>query len=385
MPAAVDPQFDKTLGPVLGSPNPFKLGLFGINFNAGLVMSFYDGVPKATWEENVRLARKADAIGVEALIPLARWKAYSDHGTGGRGFDPFTWAAGLASVTERIGLFATFHIPTMHPVLVAKMAATIDHISGGRFGLNLVAGWQPEEIAMFGTTQREHDERYDVADDWVAVAKRLWTETEAFNYDGPHYTIPGAYSEPKPLQQPYPLLMSAGVSPAGRAFAAKNTDLVFAVVEDPTKIGETIAEIKREAREEHGKDLLVFVHGNLVVRDSEEEAQAYYDEVYHRHGDWDAGRNVLSTLMGHSQTIDWEAFEIKRLLESTIRGFFAYPMIGTPDQIVRTMVSLSEAGLDGMALSIPDNDDGLDRLDRQIMPLLVEAGLRTAKPSTALV
>ena len=170
--------------------------------------------------------------------------------------------------------------------------------------------------------------------------------------------------------------MSAGVSPAGRAFAARNTDLVFAVVEEAADTAKTVAELKQLAREEHGKDLLVFAHGNIVCRDSTDEAQALYDEVYHEKGDWEAGRNVLQTLMGHSQTIDWNAFEIKRLQESTIRGFFAYPMVGTPVAIAAQMVDLAAAGLDGLAISMPDNDDGLDRLERQIMPLLVEAGLR---------
>lgn len=376
MPKPADRHVDKWKGPVLGSPNKFKLGLFGINFNAGLVMSFYEGVPQATWEESVRLARKSEEIGLEALIPLARWKPYSSAGTGGRGFDPFTWAAGLAALTEKIGIFATFHVPTIHPVYAAKAVTTIDHISGGRFALNVVAGWQPDEIAMFGATQREHDERYEVADEWIDVVKRLWTEEEPFDYEGRFFKVPGAYSEPKPLQKPYPLLMSAGISPAGRAFAAKNTELVFAVVEEAGETAKTVTEIKQLARDEYGKELLVFAHGNIVCRDSEDEAKSYYDEVYHQKGDWEAGRNVLQMLMGHSQTVDWEAFEMKRLQESTIRGFFAYPMIGTPEQLAAQMVELAEAGLDGLAISFPDNDEGLDRLERQLFPLLVEAGLR---------
>ena len=373
-----DPHIDKALGPVLGSPNRFRLALFGFNFRAGLVMSSFEGVPQATWEESLRVARAADRMGLEALIPLARWQPYSSLGTGGRGFEPFTWAAALASATERIGLFATFIVPTVHPVLGAKMAATIDHVSGGRFGLNLVSGWQPSEIAMFGSSTLDHDERYRVSDEWVTLAKRLWTETEPFDFEGAYYDAPAVTSEPKPLQQPYPLLMSAGISPAGRAFAARHTDLVFAVVEEESERAATVAELKRLAREEHGKEILVFTHGNVICRDSDEEAQALYDRVYHELGDWEAGRNVLQTLMGHSQTIDWEAFEIRRLLESTIRGFFAYPLVGTPLRIAGEMARLAEAGFDGLAISMPDHDDGLARLERQILPLLVEAGLRVA-------
>merc|ERR1711965_219420 len=90
-----------------------------------------------------------------------------------RNFETFTWAAGLAAKTEKIGVFATFHVPTVHPVRAAKEVATIDHISGGRFGLNIVAGWNEREIAMFGVPQKDHDIRYDVADDWISLCKEL--------------------------------------------------------------------------------------------------------------------------------------------------------------------------------------------------------------------
>ena len=71
-----------------------------------------------------------------------------------RNFETFTWAAGLAASTDEIGVFATFHVPTVHPVRAAKEVVTIDHISGGRFGLNIVAGWNEREIAMFGKPQK---------------------------------------------------------------------------------------------------------------------------------------------------------------------------------------------------------------------------------------
>jgi FMNH2-dependent dimethyl sulfone monooxygenase len=373
----MDARIDKSAAPLLGSPNPFKLAIFGINFNAGLVMSTYEGVPKATWEESVRLAQHADRIGVEALIPLARWLGYGGaHNLGARGFEPFAWAAGIAALTERIQVLATFHVPTVHPVFAARQAVTIDHISNGRFGLNVVAGWQPHEIAMFGVEQRLHDERYEVADEWVTVAKRIWAEDAPFDFHGRFFDVPGAHAEPKPLQQPYPLVMSAGISPAGQAFAGKHSDLIFAALEDPSRTAAVVAEIKSTAREQHGRELPVFAHGNICCRDSEDEARAYYDEVYKEKGDYEAGQNVLSMIMAHSETLDWSSIEMQRLLEAQIRGFFAYPLVGTPQQIVQSMVELHEAGLEGLAISFPDNDDGLDRLGRQIMPLMTEAGLR---------
>ena len=151
--------------PVLSSPNKLKLAIFGVNVSSGCSMTDMPETIKVEWDESVRIAQAADAAGIEGMVPVARWR-----GMGGsvnfnhRNFDPFTWAAGLAAVTENIALFSTIHIPTVHPVRAAKTVATIDHISGGRFCLNMVAGWNDAEIGMFGAPQKGHDERYDVSD-----------------------------------------------------------------------------------------------------------------------------------------------------------------------------------------------------------------------------
>ena len=100
----------------------------------------------------------------EALVPVGRWRGFG--GTtdfNGEGFEWFTWAAGIAAATDRAGVFSTSHVPTIHPILAAKQAMTVDHISEGRFALNVVTGWHQAEIEMFGAPLLAHDERYDVA------------------------------------------------------------------------------------------------------------------------------------------------------------------------------------------------------------------------------
>ena len=127
--------------PVRSSSNRLKLGVFAVNVSGGASMTDMPNTIKVEWDESVAIARAAEQAGIEAIIPVARWK-----GMGGstnfnhRNFETLTWAAGLAAATERIGVFATVHLPTIHPVRAAKEVATIDHISGGRFSLNMVAG-----------------------------------------------------------------------------------------------------------------------------------------------------------------------------------------------------------------------------------------------------
>ena len=92
------------------------------------------------------------------MLPVGRWKGYGgDTDYMGTTLETITWATGLLAHTKRLVVFGTVHAPLFHPVIAAKQMVTADHISGGRFGLNIVVGWNEDEFQMFGVTQREHD------------------------------------------------------------------------------------------------------------------------------------------------------------------------------------------------------------------------------------
>ena len=97
----------------------------------------------------------------------------------------------------------------MRALLAAKQAATIDNISGGRFGLNVVCGWFRPEIEMFGIELLDHDDRYRMADEWLTCMKRAWTEQD-FDHEGPFYTVRGGFLLPKPVQRPHPPIVIGG-------------------------------------------------------------------------------------------------------------------------------------------------------------------------------
>ena len=376
MSAVSDTPVDKSRQPILGDENKLKLVMFGINLRGGVTLSDVDGKIEATWEENLRLATHADRIGIDGIVPVARWRGYGgDANLGDRSFETFTWATGLLASTKRIQVFATFHVPLAHPVLAAKMVATADHISGGRFGLNIVAGWYTAELSMFGLTQRDHDERYEVADEWTQVLKQLWTTPGESDFHGSYFDVPAGVLEPKPLQKPYPVIMNAGTSPAGRAFAAKHSDVIFAGLTNFDTAPEQIAEIKQIARERFGRDLRVFGRGHIVCRDTEAEALAAYDYVHRQVADYEGAANVTGISKEHSQSTDWTIAE-RQLLEGMIAGFWGIPMVGTPDQVAQKLIDLHEAGADGIAISFVDYDQGLAQMESEILPRLVQAGVR---------
>src|ERR1039458_5039530 len=108
--------------------------------------------------------------------------------------------------------------------------------------------------------------------------------------------------EPKPLQKPYPVIMNAGTSPAGRTFAAKHSDLIFAGLTNAETAPAQIAEIKALAREQFGREIRVFGRGHIVCRDTRQEAEEYYDYVHRQVADFQGAANVTGISKVHSQS-----------------------------------------------------------------------------------
>ncbi len=350
-----------------------KLGLFGTNCSNGLTVSHAPTTYRATWEHSLAIAQRAEAIGFEMLVPIARWRGFG--GTtdfNGIAFETYTWAAGLAAATERIMVFSTSHVPTIHPIVAAKQCVTVDHISAGRFGLNLVMGWVRPEMEMFGAPQREHDERYAYGAEWLGVVKRLWTEEAPFDFDGKYIHIRQGQAHPKPLQKPYPVLVNAGFSPAGIDFSAREMDFNFLTITTLDEAKAVIAELRRRARG-YGREIGLMMFGMMICRDTECEAQEVRRQIL-ENGDWDAANNIMSVFAVESQSLSPE--QIKKFAERFILGWGGYPLIGTPAQVVEELQKISECGIEGIVLGFLDYHEELAYFERTVMPLLRQAGLR---------
>ncbi len=360
-----------------------KLGTFQTNLDSGCVMSDLEGRLDITWPNTVALAKLADEMEFEAIVPVARWQSFGGAtNPQGPGFEAYTWAAGIGALTAKPGVFATSHVSLNHPIIAAKQSTVIDHISNGRYALNIVTGWNQPEIDMFGQTMLGHAERYACAEEWLAVVKRLWTEDEAFDHEGTYYRIRQGYLQPKPIQLPYPAIMNAGASERGRHFAAKHCDLVYTVIRtgglDECKAH--VAAYHRLAREEYGRDVRVWTLVNIVQGETEKEARAFYDYYVHQKGDWEAARNMIDTFMLEINQRNVPPERIKPLQEAFIQGWGGIPLVGTKEQIVDGLATLSRAGLDGVLLCWPRFEQGMREFRDVTYPLVRQAGLRDPSP-----
>jgi len=361
----------------LFSDRKLKLGTFCSNLSGGATMSSIDGVLQAHWPSTESIARMADEMQLEAIVPVGRWKGFGGSTNfNGEGFECFTWAAAMGALTKHPAVFATSHVPTMHPVMAAKQGATIDHISGGRFTLNVVTGWYRPEIEMFGAPLLEHDTRYDMAIEWIEIIKRLWTSEDEFDFEGKFYKVKGAILAPKPLQKPHPAVMSAGVSPKGKQFAARHADVNFVNLEahDLDSMRARVEASRKTAWDECKREIQVWTNAYIFQDDTEADARAFYKECVFEKGDWEGVENLVNTMGINSQSIP--APILQTLKEHFIAGWVGYPLIGTKEQVVDGLSVLQRAGFDGIVLTWPRYVDDMKRFKAETFPLLQQAGLR---------
>jgi alkanesulfonate monooxygenase SsuD/methylene tetrahydromethanopterin reductase-like flavin-dependent oxidoreductase (luciferase family) len=359
--------------------NALKIGLFGANCSSGRSATKVPERWSATWPDCLALARLADQAGLDFMLPIARWKGYGgDTDFHGRSLETITWAVGLLAATKRMTVFGTVHAPLFHPLIAAKEFVTADHIGEGRVGVNIVVGWNEGEFEMFGVQQREHDVRYDYAQEWIDIVKQAWSRDGTFDFDGKYLQLKGARAYPKPYGDTRPLLMNAGSSDVGQAFALKNCDAFFVATSGSrTSLAASaakVAEIK-SAAQQLGRDIEVFTVGQVICRPTQKEADQYYHHVNIDNADWGAIDGMLANKSITPQTIPPEEYEKKRrfFAANSIGG---YPFVGTPDRVAEEFAIISQAGVRGIGLSFVNFLAEVPYFCDEVLPRLQRTGVR---------
>jgi len=367
---------------MLSGGNTLKLGLFGANCSSGRNVTKVPERWSGTWPDNLKLARMADDAGIDFMLPIGRWKGYGgETDYQGATLETITWACGLLQATKRLTVFGTVHAPLFHPIIAAKQMVTADHIGEGRFGLNVVVGWNEDEFEMFGVRQREHAVRYEYAQEWLDVIKLIWSvDRDIFDFDGEFIKLKSVRGHPKPYGGTQPVIMNAGASATGRVFAVQNCDAFF-MQASRVSVEETaqrVAEVKAAAAG-HGRDISVFTVGVITCRATRKEAEAYHHYTVVEQADWSAVDSMLAKRKVLASDMSAEEFQRQRM--HFAHGNSGLPIIGDPDHVANELIALSRAGLTGIAVSLVNFADELPYLRAEVLPRLERAGLRV--PLTA--
>jgi dimethylsulfone monooxygenase len=362
--------------PMVSSPNKLKLGVFAINSSGGCAITTAPESHRSDdWKKNLDTIQIADRAGYEAAIPVGRWRGFDGASNfSSVNYETYTWAAAVAASTDRIACVSTSHVQMVHPLFAAKQATTIDHVSNGRFGLNIICGWFAPEMEMFGGKMMEHDTRYEYADEWLAIVNQAWTEERYFDYRGKYFEIKHAFSQPKPINRPF--LINAGGSTRGMRYCAQHCDAAFIILRDhelkPARA--QIDTYKKLAREEFGRDLKVWCYTYVSLGDTEAEAKKYVDRYAVEFGDDVAAGNIMREV--GLQTGIFTPEQVEQFRYHFKAGWGGAPLVGTPKMVAERMEMMSEAGMDGVCLSWLDYNSGIKQFNAEVMPLLEKSGLR---------
>ena len=359
--------------------NKLKIGLFGPNCSSGRAVTKVPERWSGSWPDNLQLARMADAAGIDFLLPIGRWKGYGgDTDYQGATLETITWAAGLLASTKRITVFGTVHAPLFNPVIAAKEMVTADHIGEGRFGLNIVVGWNEGEFEMFGVEQREHEDRYEYAQEWIDVIKLIWSDQEDFDFQRKYFHMKGIRGKPKPFGGTRPLMMNAGSSATGQAFAIRNCEAFF-LQASRVSLDETaqrVADVQQLAKAS-GREIGCYTVGVITCRPTQKEAEDYYQYSVVEHADWSAVDGILGLKNISPQTVPMPEFLLKR--SQYAQGMGGLPIVGDPDFVAQQLADLSKAGLTGIGVSLVNYAQELPFFCDEVLPRLARMGVRQSQ------
>jgi dimethylsulfone monooxygenase len=356
--------------------NKLQIGLFGANCSSGRAVTLVPERWSGNWPDNKKLAVMADDAGIDFLLPIGRWKGYGgDTDYQGTTLETITWATGLLAATKRITVFGTVHAPIFNPVVAAKEMVTADHIGEGRFGLNIVVGWNEGEFDMFGVQQRAHENRYEYAQEWIEVIKQIWSDREDFDFHGKYLDMKGIKGKPKPYGGIRPVIMNAGASATGQAFAVKNCDAFF-MQASRTSLEETAGRVRNalNAAREQGREIGCYTVGVVTCRPTQKEAEEYFHHCIVEHADWSAVDSILALRKISPQTVSMQEFLTHR--SQYAQGNGGLPIVGDPDHVAAQLADLSKAGLTGIAISLVNYLEETPYFCDEVIGRLERMGLR---------
>jgi FMN-dependent oxidoreductase (nitrilotriacetate monooxygenase family) len=338
-------------------------------------------------------------------------------------FDPPTLLPALAMVTRHLGLIATASTTFEEPYHVARRFASLDHLSGGRAGWNIVTTSNPDAALNFGLEEHvEHDERYRRGREFFDVVTGLWdswaddafirdvasgiyfdpAKLHVLNHKGKYFSVRGPLNVARPIQG-WPVIVQAGASEAGRQIAAETAEVIFASSRTLAEGREFYADVKgRMEKLGRPRDHMKILPGALVVvGDTVEEARAKrakLDSLVHP----DSGIASLSIALGHdasgfdldgplpeipetnaSQSGRERVVSLARREGLTVRqlaqragGYGGLSMVGTPATIADTMQEwLESEASDGFNVMFPYLPEGLDDFVERVVPELQRRGI----------
>jgi len=336
-------------------------GVFLPVANGGWIISKTSPPLDDLWRQNREAAIIADEVGLDFVMSMGKWRGFGgETNHWGSSLESATMMAGIAEATKNVKIWATVHPLLQNPAVTAKVITTLDHISGGRAGLNIVAGAYRAEFDQMGAwdDSLNHDDRYVLTEEWTAIIKRLWSE-ESVTHDGRFFHMNDCQSDPKPLSRPRPDLICAGQSDRGFQFSVREADACFIGGRSPEERRDNSRRAKALA-EKLGKTIKTYAMCTVIHGETDAKAEALV-EHYATGVDMGAILEMLKSWGVPAERLSSVAESQGAIMTQTAVGSPA-----TCREKVEEFVEFAE--LDGLMLIFPDYAEGLKMFGAEILP-----------------
>jgi FMNH2-dependent dimethyl sulfone monooxygenase len=315
---------------------------------------------EASWDYVSRLARRSEQIGFDLTL-IAELNLNDIKGPEAPSLDAWSTAAALAAVTSSLELMVAVR-PTFHfPALLAKQAANIDHISGGRLSLNVVSSWWADEAKQYGVHFEQHDDRYARTAEWLEIVNGVWTQ-DRFSFSGKHYRVENTALAPKPLSKPRPVIYAGGESETAKDLIARSCDAYVMHGDPPANIRPKIADMSERRKRLALPPLKFGVAAYAVVRDTADEANAELRRITDVKQNAAGFQNYQQWLSGTQleQRVSLEDYSVSN------RGLRS-GLVGTPDQVKAQIAEFERAGVDLLLLQFSPQLEEMERFSELII------------------
>ncbi len=309
---------------------------------------------QADWDYVKRLAQRSEEWGYDLTL-IAELNLNDIKGVEAPSLDAWSTTAALAAVTNKLELMVAVR-PTFHnPALLAKAAANIDHISGGRISLNVVSSWWKDEAEKYGVHFEQHDDRYARTEEWLTVLDNVWKK-DHYSFEGKYYKVKDNVLQPKPVSRPRPFIYAGGESEKAKDLISSTCDGYVMHGDSPETINRRIADLQ-ERRDKKGLPPMKFgVAAYSIIRNTETEVKKELERItnvkegsagYHNYQQWLSGTQL-------EQRVSLEDYSVSN------RGLRS-GLTGTPQQVQDQIGEFEQAGVDFFLLQCSPQEEEMER------------------------
>lgn len=342
------------------NPPPIRFGVWALVHGSRAALQDPDEPFDASWDRNRDLILQAESLGFDSTL-IAQHTINPHHAPRDQ-LEAWTAAAAIAALTHRIEIIAAIKPYLYHPVVLAKLALGVEHISHGRFAINLVNAWNRPELEKAGIGFPDHDDRYAYGREWLSVVEPLM-RGETLNHTGANFNVTDYTLRPADPWRPRPRIYVGGESEPARALVADMGDVWFINGQPLLDVAALIADVLSRPRA--GPELRFGLSAFVIARPTEKEAQTNLEHLFALAA---KDADIRAVQRANTDAASVMAATLRKMPRVGSNGGTGAGLVGSYDQVAERIVAFNRAGIETFMLQYQPFEAEMRRFAAEIMP-----------------